>query len=113
MLVLQRDATSCTPSITLVRTLVAHPGQALGRSGLTEVPVPADVADDCSTDATEAIIAWIASYPDGTRFEFGSNGCYRIEGVLEIRNRNRLTFDGNGATFRSEKPAQDQRAIFR
>jgi hypothetical protein len=58
-------------------------------------PVPASVPTGCSTDATSQIRSWIASVPDDSTLRFGAAACYRIEGTLELKNRN-LIFDGNG-----------------
>ena len=32
---------------------------------------------------------------------FDANACYRIEGTIEVTNRNGLVFDGNGSTFKA------------
>jgi hypothetical protein len=81
--------------------------------------VPATIASDCSADATAALLKWIVSIPDNSILSFAPAKCYRIDGTLELRNRIGLTFQGNGATFRSFTPmvtgnvADDQRAMFR
>jgi hypothetical protein len=75
--------------------------------------VPSSIAGDCSVDVTQPLLSWIASVPDNSTLSFASAGCYRIEGVLEMRGRNGLHFEGNGATFRSFNPPEDQRAIWR
>jgi hypothetical protein len=62
---------------------------------------PASIAADCSRDVTVELSAWIASVPDGSTLRFGAGACYRVDGTLRIQYRNRLTFDGNGATFRA------------
>lgn len=74
--------------------------------------VPASVPSGCSSDATRQILSWIASVPDGSTVRFDADACYRIEGTLELRNRN-LTIDGNGSTFRSLNAPDDQRALWR
>ena len=59
------------------------------------------IAQDCSVDVTPAIPSWIASVPDNSVLSFASNACYRIEGTIEVTNRNGLVFDGNGSTFKA------------
>jgi hypothetical protein len=70
------------------------------------------VPSGCSTDATGALLAWIATVPDGATLQLGAGACYRVEGTLELRNR-RITVDGNGATLRSYNAPADSRAIWR
>jgi hypothetical protein len=60
---------------------------------------PASIAADCSADVTAQLLAWIDTVPDGSTLAFKRRGCYRIEGTLEIRDRHRLDFKGNGARF--------------
>jgi hypothetical protein len=74
--------------------------------------VPASVPTGCSTDAASQIVSWIASVPNDSTLQFAPNACYRIEGTIELQNRN-LTIDGNGATFKSLSPPSDQRAMWR
>ena len=63
--------------------------------------VPASIPSDCSRDVTPDLAAWIGSVPDGSVLQFARNGCYRLDGTLHIDDRNNLTFDGNGATFKA------------
>lgn len=74
--------------------------------------VPGSVPTGCSTDATAQILSWIASVPNNSTLQFAANACYRIEGTLELKNRD-LTIDGNGATFKSLNAPTGQRAIWR
>jgi hypothetical protein len=78
----------------------------------TRYRVPASVPSGCSTDATSAILSWIASLPNNSTLVFGAGACYRIEGTLEFHRRN-LTFDGNGSTFKSLNAPSEQRALWR
>ena len=75
--------------------------------------VPSTVAKDCSTDVTAQLLTWIASTPNGSTLQFAPGACYRIEGTLEMRGRSGLTFDGNGATFRSFNAPEAERSIWR
>ncbi|HZA88864.1 MAG TPA: hypothetical protein VE401_01410 [Solirubrobacterales bacterium] len=74
--------------------------------------VPSSVPSGCSKDATSEILAWIATVPDNSTARFGANGCYRIEGTLELRNRT-LTIDGNGSTFKSLSAPTSHRTLWR
>jgi hypothetical protein len=74
--------------------------------------VPSSVPSGCSTDATSKILSWIASVPNKSTLRFGAGACYRIEGTLELKNRN-LSFDGNGSTFKSLNAPSGQRAMWR
>lgn len=66
-----------------------------------DVTVPASIASDCSRNVTADLNRWIASVGDGSVLRFTPFGCYRVDGTLRIENRNNLTFEGNGATFRA------------
>jgi hypothetical protein len=74
--------------------------------------VPGSVPSGCSTDATAQILSWIASVPNNSTVQFDTGACYRIEGTLELRNRN-LTIDGNGSTFKSLDAPTGQRSMWR
>ena len=108
-------ATTMTPTATsapVTATVVPTATATTAASSNTE-PVPGAISSDCAIDVTSSIRSWVASVPDGSTLSFGPGRCYRIEGVLELRNRKGLTFEGNGSTFRSLNPPQDQRAIWR
>jgi hypothetical protein len=93
--------------LALAPTSVARPDAAAAYG------VPASVAADCSVDVTRALLSWFSSVPNGSVLSFGRGACYRIEGTLELRGRRGLTFEGNGATFRSLTAPDDQRALWR
>lgn len=72
--------------------------------------VPSSIDSTCATDVTADLTAFIAAQPDGhmtlggarpTVIQFQPGGCYRVEGTLELVNRNLLTLDGNSSTFRA------------
>jgi hypothetical protein len=108
-------ATTLTPTATSapVTATVVPTATATTAVSSNTVPVPVAISSDCAIDVTSSIRSWVASVPDGSTLSFGPGRCYRIEGVLEFRNRKGLTFEGNGSTFRSLNPPQDQRAIWR
>jgi len=56
-----------------------------------------------ATDVTSALRAFFATVPDGTAatpntVRFQADAMYRVDGTLELSNRNHLIIDGNGAT---------------
>ncbi len=81
---------ACTPAP------LAAPARPVGTFS-----APASIPSDCSRDVTADLLAWIASVGDGSTLRFAPNGCYRIDRTLRIEDRNHLTFDGNGATFKA------------
>lgn len=97
-----RRLLTIVPVVVAVATLglpAAGGGTVAGAP--TVATAPATIPADCSRDVTAALNAWIATVPDGSTLRFAPNGCYRVDGTLTIRYRNRLTFDGNNATFRA------------
>ena len=64
------------------------------------VATPSSIAADCSRDVTAELVSWIASVPDGSTASFAPNGCYRVDGTIQLKYRNGLTLDGQGATFK-------------
>jgi Ca2+-binding RTX toxin-like protein len=75
-------------------------GTQAARSAST-YQVPPGIVGDCSVDVTRPILNWIASVPDNSILSFTRGACYRIEGTLDVTNRNGLDFEGNGATFKA------------
>ena len=63
--------------------------------------IPNSVAHDCSKDTTAKINAWIASVPNHSTLTFVPNGCYRVDGKIQVQYRSGLTIDGKNATFRA------------
>jgi hypothetical protein len=92
------------PTALAVATLVLALGVAAPTAATaapTIAAIPTAIPADCSRDVTAEILAWIASVPDGTTLRFARDGCYRVDGTLEIRDRNGLVLEGNHATFRA------------
>lgn len=99
------------------------PGRSTGRTTTTRIPsstssttvvgtsvpttvgdagnVPPYVARDCSKDVTAALQQWINRSPDGSVLRFGSQGCYRIDKTLFVRDKNHVRIEGNGATLKA------------
>jgi hypothetical protein len=82
-------------------------------SGLSTYQIPANIANDCSVDVTQAILSWIASVPDYSILSFGRGACYRIDGTLQFWGRNGLDFEGNGSTFRAGTTGDASRSQWR
>jgi hypothetical protein len=103
----------CRPR-TLVTALFLVVAQLVGAgdAAAQQYRVPKSVPSKCRKDAATRIQSWIDSAPDGATLRFERGACYRVERTLEFQNR-RLTFDGNGATFKSFKRPEDQRAMWR
>jgi IPT/TIG domain len=110
------------PFLTRRRVYVTAPLSALALTVLLSASplakgatfqIPATITSNCSVDVTQRIVSWIASVPNSSILSFTKGACYRIEGTIELRGRSGLTFEGNGATFRSFNPPADQRAIWR
>jgi hypothetical protein len=62
---------------------------------------PASIPTRCSSDVTDALQSWIDSVPDNSTLQLAKDASYRIDGTLTIEDRNRLLFDGNGATLQA------------
>jgi hypothetical protein len=88
-------------ALSLMTGFAAVGGVAAPAGAAAVVTVPTSIPSDCSRDVSAALIAWIASVPDGSTLQFTPNGCYRVDRKLTISYRNGLTFEGNGATFRA------------
>ena len=61
--------------------------------------VPPSIDTTGTTDVTQALMAFFASVPDSSIIRFHQSAQYRAEGTILVKNRARLTFDGNGATL--------------
>lgn len=62
---------------------------------------PASIPADCSVSVTAALTTWLGTVPDFATISFPAGACYRIDEIFTIRQRTGLTFNGNGATFRT------------
>jgi len=110
---IEAEAGTLSSGATTVTDAIASGGHAVLFNALG-VQVPTSIASDCSQDVTAALLSWIASVPDNSTIQFGSNKCYRIDGTLELTGRNGLTFEGNGSKFDGHFVAlNDQAAIWR
>jgi hypothetical protein len=107
MLLAGRSQLAAAAVIALAALALARP--AFG----TTHQAPGSIASDCSRDVTQQVLSWISSVPDHSTLSFASGGCYRIDGTLELTNRDGLTFEGNNATFRASTPGGTWRSQWR
>ena len=82
---------------TLVVPLQSCRGQVTEPGPSYEVPAAIDATG--TNDVTTDLLAFFASVPDGSTISFPAGAIYRIENTLLVKNRNNLTFEGNGATL--------------
>jgi hypothetical protein len=75
--------------------------------------VPASIDWHCAKDVTPALQTWINSMPNGSTLAFRPNGCYQIEGTLQVENRKSLLIEGNGSTFRASTIGERNRNQWR
>jgi parallel beta-helix repeat protein len=65
------------------------------------VNVPSSIDATGSSDASSALNSFIGSVPDGSTIVFRAGGTYRLDTGIYVSGRNRLVFEGNGATLRA------------
>jgi hypothetical protein len=63
--------------------------------------VPASIDSTGVADASAALVSFIATVPDGATVVFKADGVYRMDTGLRFSSRHNLTFEGNGATLKS------------
>jgi hypothetical protein len=103
-------APSPTPSPTSTSTATAGASTATATTSTTTYAVPGFIPSDCSSDTTSALTSFINGVPDNSTIAFATNGCYLVQGTLEFRSRNGLTFEGNGATVKATTVSDDTRS---
>jgi hypothetical protein len=52
-------------------------------------------------DVTAEMQSWLDQLPDHVIAELGADGCYRVEGTVELAHRHDLVLAGNGATLKA------------
>ena len=103
--------------VLLVATAVAFAGQLLPETTkaatLVDVPESAVVATcdpAAKVDQTPAFLAWLKTHnAPGTTIRFKAGGCYWMNNIVDIHDQHDLTFDGNGATFKTYSAGFDMR----
>lgn len=96
----RRARTASFAALAVLAAAVVAVPEAAG-AAVNVVTIPPTISADCSRDVTADLLAWFKTVPDGSTLRFARNGCYRVDGSLVVRNRNRLVFEGNHATFRA------------
>ena len=99
----------------LVAVSVAFAGQLMPETTkaatLVDVPESAVVATcnpAAKVDQTPRFLAWLKAHDDpGTTIRFKAGGCYWMNNVVDILDLHDLTFDGNGATFKTYSAGYD------
>lgn len=75
--------------------------------------VPTSINSTCSTNVLPAVQSFINGVPDGSSVRFQPDGCYLMNGTLELAGRNDLTLNGQGATFKTSATSDGNRAQLR
>jgi Right handed beta helix region/Bacterial Ig domain len=106
--------------VTLVATVITGLGVPSISDSAATTPtaqvyqVPSSIADNCSTDVTSQLQAWLQTLPngeiaaeDGTSVtpspivvQFAHDGCYLVNGSLWLQGWQNVTFEGNGAELK-------------
>jgi len=76
------------------------------------VSVPNSIDSTGVTDASGALMAFLNTVPDGAAIVFTAGGTYRMDAGLRFSNRHDLTFDGNGATLKSNGDVNETSSLF-
>ena len=69
-----------------------------------------EAAADCSEDVTAELNKLIAAAPDGSTVRFAPGACHRIDGTVKVVDKQDLTFEGNGATFKAMTEGESNRS---
>ena len=74
--------------------------------------IPSSIDATGTYDVSSALIAFIASVPDGGTISFKSGGVYRLDKALKFGGRHNLTLQGNGATLVGHGGTTESSSIF-
>jgi hypothetical protein len=77
------------------------------------IPVPTSIDATGATDASAALYTWVRSVPDGSTIVFKAGGTYRMDQGLIVNGRRNLTFEGNGATLKSNGGTTEVSSLLR
>jgi hypothetical protein len=85
------------------------PPPPVTRPSVRVVPVPGSIDPTGRVDVTKRLQQFLASVRSGRDIRFRKGARYRVEGTLFLRQRQRLTIDGNGSTlFAKTRGAPDR-----
>jgi parallel beta helix pectate lyase-like protein len=76
------------------------------------VPVPDPIDATGATDASVALTSFLDTVPDGSTIAFKAGAIYRMDQGLKFSDRHDLTFEGNGATMRSNGDTHESSSLF-
>jgi hypothetical protein len=81
-------------------------------SSQPQVPVPDSIDATGATDASVALTSFLSTVPDGSTIAFKAGAVYRMDLGLKFSDRHDLTFEGNGATLRSNGDNFETSSLF-
>jgi len=90
--------TAPTPAPTPTPTPAPTPVPTPVPAGIN---VPASIDATGTIDASAALMSFVAGVPDGSTIVFKAGAVYRMDMGLRFSGRRGLTFEGNGATLKS------------
>ena len=76
------------------------------------VPVPESIDATGATDASAALTSFLDTVPDGSTIAFRAGAVYLMDRGLKFSDRHDLTFEGNGATLRSNGDTHELSSLF-
>lgn len=76
------------------------------------VPVPDLIDATGASDASIALTSFLETVPDGSTITFKAGAVYRMDQGLKFSDRHDLTFEGNGATLRSNGETHELSSLF-
>ena len=76
------------------------------------VVVPESIDSSGVTDASVALTAFLSTVADGSTVVFKAGAIYRMDQGLKFSDRHDLTFEGNGATLRSNGDVHETSSLF-
>ena len=105
--------------VVLVAVAVAFAGQLMPETTRAETIVDvldSDVVATCDqgakVDQTPAFLAFLKKHnAPGTTIRFKPGGCYWMNNVVDVLDLHDVTFDGNGAVFKTSSEGLDTRPL--
>jgi hypothetical protein len=77
------------------------------------ITVPSSIDSTGASDASAKLQKWLESVADGSTIRFRAGGTYRMDAGLRVfHQRHDLTFDGRGATLRSNGDSTNASSLF-
>jgi hypothetical protein len=77
------------------------------------IVVPSSIDSTGASDASAALQSWLGSVADGSTIVFRAGGTYRMDtGLQVVPRRHDITFEGHGATLKSNGGATNASSLF-